>query len=450
MGKIKDMHEYLGTNEFMKLATWKAVAAEAVGTLVIVLVVCGACITWEVTQPPTREQIAFAVGIVVFCMVQALGHVSGGHFNPAVTCGMLVARYVSVVRALLYIIAQCLGAMAGSGILKGLRPQAKQDNLGMTKLGEGVSEAQGFGVEVMITFILVLTVFGVCDERRNDAKGCGPLAIGLSVTACHMGAIPFTGAAMNPARSFGPAVITGIWANHWMKSVSANFGYMGMWHATLKPIRDNPAWRRPGGRSQGSWLGQVDVPCRELLVRGKLHLYLGHVLSSDSVDDLDIKKQLQKITAVGNTILRRFSFCTKEVKLELFRSYCYNKHCNSLWARYRVPSMNRLRVCHNDILKRLLGFPRWSSSSETFVSDNIKCLDVIRRHSVSSLTLRVEQTCNSVVSRVRQSEIYTQGAVAPTPRLTPRRVNVSHVRSHTVQPLVCEICLLPLGWKEEQ
>nr|UUB84306.1 aquaporin-1 [Carcinus maenas] len=217
MGKIKDTREYMGAGEFLQLATWKAVAAELVGTMLLTLVVCGSCIHLNQDAPkPTNEQIAFAVGIIVFCVVQALGHVSGGHINPAVTCAMLVARHVSVVRALLYIIAQCLGALAGSAILLGLTPYDSQGNLGMTMLGPGVSEGQGFGVELMITFILVLTVFGVCDERRNDVQGAGPLAIGLSITASHLGALPFTGAGMNPARSFGPAVITGIWANHWV------------------------------------------------------------------------------------------------------------------------------------------------------------------------------------------------------------------------------------------
>ena len=149
--------------------------------------------------------------------------------------------------------------------------------------------------------------------------------------------------------------------------------------------------------------------------------YLGHVLSSDGCDDLDIKKQLHKITAVGNTILRRFSFCTKEVKLELFRSYCYNIYCNSLWARYRAASIDRLRICHNDILNRLLGIPRWASSSQAFVAHNIKSLDVIRRHSVSSLKSRVELSHNSVVASIRQSCAYTQGVMSRTwvPLLTP-------------------------------
>lgn len=73
--------------------------------------------------------------------------------------------------------------------MQGLTPQEKQGNLGMTTVGGGLNAGQAFGVEVVITFALVLTVFGVCDERRNDVKGSGPLAIGLSITACHLGAV---------------------------------------------------------------------------------------------------------------------------------------------------------------------------------------------------------------------------------------------------------------------
>ncbi|KAG0723902.1 hypothetical protein GWK47_041741 [Chionoecetes opilio] len=99
-------------------------------------------------------------------------------------------------------------------------------------------------------------------------------------------------------------------------------------------------------------------------------------------DDDDIIKQTTKLLVVGNTLQRKFSYCSREVKMELFRSHCYSIYCNSLWSRYKVATMNHLKVCHNDILKRLLGLPRWCSSSLAFARNGVNNLDVIRRHSV--------------------------------------------------------------------
>ncbi|XP_069175384.1 aquaporin AQPAn.G isoform X2 [Procambarus clarkii] len=187
MGKIKDMKAYVGSDEIMKLTTLKAVLAEFLGTLLLVFVACGSCMSgWsDDSLPPTVVQIAFAFGITVATIAQSVGHVSGCHINPAVTCGMLVARYISVFKALCYIVAQCLGGLAGAAILKGMTSTNSTGNLGMTVVSSNVSVGQALGVELIITFILVLVVFGATDERRNDLKGSAPLAIGLSITACH-------------------------------------------------------------------------------------------------------------------------------------------------------------------------------------------------------------------------------------------------------------------------
>lgn len=98
--------------------------------------------------------------------LQAIGHVSGGHINPAVTIGMLVTGKISFVRAILYIIVQCCGAIAGTAALKSLIPEAFHGGLGHTDLAKDVLPAQGLGIEFFLGFVLVFTVFGVCDENK--------------------------------------------------------------------------------------------------------------------------------------------------------------------------------------------------------------------------------------------------------------------------------------------
>merc|ERR1719309_1429792 len=90
--------------------------------------------------------------------------------------------------------------------------------LGATQLGKHVTPAQGVGIELLITLVLVLTVYAVAADEENSlsVKGSAPLAIGLSITTCHLFAIPFTGSSMNPARSLGPALVTGHLTDHWV------------------------------------------------------------------------------------------------------------------------------------------------------------------------------------------------------------------------------------------
>lgn len=170
---------------------WRAVAAEFIGTMFLTLVGCGSCIDVNPNDPykPTVVQIALCFGISVATMAWCIGHVSGCNINPAATCALLVTRRISVLRALLYIVAQCLGAVAGAGILKGLTPKEVQGALGATTVNPALNDFQAVGVEFLITFVLLFTVFAAIDSDRDDHTGSVALTIGLSVTVCHLFAV---------------------------------------------------------------------------------------------------------------------------------------------------------------------------------------------------------------------------------------------------------------------
>ena len=185
---------------------WKSVVAELLGTMFLVFFGCGTATNQQKTYltftgignvpdgsqvplPANYVHISFSFGLVVGTIVWSIAHVSGGHINPAVTIGLLIARKITFVRAVLYIVAQCAGAIAGSGILYGVTPSAGSDALGVNGLQGNVDVGQGIGVEFMITFTLVLTVLASIDENRTDIKGSAPLTIGLAVVLGHLLAV---------------------------------------------------------------------------------------------------------------------------------------------------------------------------------------------------------------------------------------------------------------------
>ncbi|KAL2933142.1 Aquaporin PIP2-1 [Bienertia sinuspersici] len=168
--------------------------------------------------------IAWAFGGMIFVLVYCTAGISGGHINPAVTFGLLLARKLSLVRAIFYMIAQCLGAICGVGLVKAFQSSYyNRYGGGANELADGYSISTGLGAEIIGTFVLVYTVFSATDPKRSARDShvpvLAPLPIGFAVFMVHLATIPITGTGINPARSFGAAVIYNnpqAWLHHWI------------------------------------------------------------------------------------------------------------------------------------------------------------------------------------------------------------------------------------------
>jgi MIP family channel proteins len=191
--------------------TWPALIAEAVGTFLFFFIGAGAIVVTTIAGPsgPGLVGVALAHGLALAVLVSALAAVGSGHFNPAVSFGLWVAGRMSAARVGLFVIAQLLGALAAGLALRALFSPAAwgPTHIGTPALGEGVGPAAGTVIEAILTVVLVLVVFGTAVDDR--APSLGGMAIGLAVAADIMMGGPLTGAAMNPARWFGPAVASG-------------------------------------------------------------------------------------------------------------------------------------------------------------------------------------------------------------------------------------------------
>jgi MIP family channel proteins len=146
-----------------------------------------------------------------------VGHVSGGHFNPAVTISALVTGKIGVRDGTAYVLSQLAGAAAGAALLRGAIPESLWRPIGLGIPGfSRVSTPQAVLIEAILTFFLVWVVFATAmDEEGSFGKIAG-LAIGFVITMDILAGGPFTGAAMNPARAFGPALVAGVWTNQWV------------------------------------------------------------------------------------------------------------------------------------------------------------------------------------------------------------------------------------------
>lgn len=161
--------------------------------------------------------IGLAHGLAIGLMVAAAGHISGGHYNPAVTVGLLLANRVTVGKALSYIPVQLAGGVVGALAVKAAFPDADTDavTLGVPAILEDLRWGSAFVAELIMTFFLMFVIFGVAVDSRGP-RGIAGLAIGLTITMDIYVGGPLTGAAMNPARAFGPALVQNAWDDQWL------------------------------------------------------------------------------------------------------------------------------------------------------------------------------------------------------------------------------------------
>jgi aquaporin Z len=187
--------------------------AEFVGTFALIFAGAGA-----VAFARVATDIALANGLVIAVMVSAVGLISGGHFNPAITLGLLITRRIAPVLGALYLVVQLGAAAAAAELLNWVLPNATAtaSHLGAPSLATGVTSGQGVAVEAVLTFFLVWVVFATAVDPRGTFRQIAGLAIGLTIVFDVLVGIGLTGAAMNPARAFGPQLVNHHWANWWV------------------------------------------------------------------------------------------------------------------------------------------------------------------------------------------------------------------------------------------
>jgi MIP family channel proteins len=193
----------------MRSWAWNAIVAEMVGTFLFFFVGIGATIA--ASGEAGLLQVALAHGLVLVVLVSALAPVSGAHFNPAVTFGLWLASRIESRRAVAYVVAQLLGAVVAALAAGYAFGSLDLVTAGTPALANGVDLARGIFVEALLTMILLAAVFGTMVDPR--APRLGGVAIGLAIAADILMGGQLTGAAMNPARWFGPAVVSGHYDN---------------------------------------------------------------------------------------------------------------------------------------------------------------------------------------------------------------------------------------------
>lgn len=196
----------------------RALGAEFVGMTLFVYILCSSVVgTFNPISGGAKAQItdiALSAGLTIAALVHCIGHISGGHLNPAVTFALVLARKMKWFTGLLYVGVQCLGSIVGAALTY---ISSNDVSEACNSVPSTMNAGQAFLRELILTFLLVFVVFGTIDPKR-DRRSPGPLSIGFAVVIAHLAAVTSTGTGINPARSLGPAIVQGYgcWQGHWV------------------------------------------------------------------------------------------------------------------------------------------------------------------------------------------------------------------------------------------
>ena len=201
--------------------------AEFIGSFGLTFAVGGAITTGFFTEAATVVAVAIAAGLMLSIMVSALGHISGGHFNPAVTFGFLVTGRITPSTAVMYWIFQFAGGVFAALILRAVWDSSviAATSFGAPRLAEGVSNLEGFLLEMVLTFFLVLVVFATAVDKEGAFRMVAGFAIGLTIGVDILIGGPLTGAAMNPQVAFGLQLVGDGWTgDSWIYYIAPPVG----------------------------------------------------------------------------------------------------------------------------------------------------------------------------------------------------------------------------------
>nr|QBL97994.1 aquaporin 4 [Dendroctonus armandi] len=237
--------------------------SEVFATAILVFLGCMGCVKDIAGGFIPHEQISLTFGLAVMVSVQVFGHVSGSHINPIVTVAAATLGNIPLIQVPIYFLGQMAGAVVGFGLLKVVTPAKFMGNVisetingtlvksaGVCSPGinPGITPLQGFLVEFLATLILALVCCGVWDQRNSDKHDSVAIRFGLAIAVLALAAGPYTGANMNPARSFAPALFNGDWKDHWVYWIAPlSAGFVGAFIYRLifakdpPPKKENPA-----------------------------------------------------------------------------------------------------------------------------------------------------------------------------------------------------------------